>query len=45
VDGWEIALEISNLVLLVGGAAIWNNTGDCAYLRNSSGTLVDEYCY
>ena len=27
------------------GSAIWNNTGDCAYLRDSSSTLVNEYCY
>ncbi len=27
------------------GSAIWNNSGDCAYLRNSSNTLVDEFCY
>jgi hypothetical protein len=27
------------------GAAIWNNTGDCGYLRDSSSTLIDEYCY
>jgi hypothetical protein len=27
------------------GSAIWNNTGDCAYLRDSSGTSVDAYCY
>ncbi len=26
-------------------AAIWNNTGDCAYLRNFQGTEVDRYCY
>jgi hypothetical protein len=27
------------------GSAIWNNSGDCAYLRNSVGTLIDDYCY
>ena len=27
------------------GLAIWNNSGDCAYLRNGQGNLVDEYCY
>jgi hypothetical protein len=27
------------------GSAIWNNTGDCAYLRNSSGSTIDTYCY
>lgn len=27
------------------GSAIWNNSGDCAYLRNGGGNLVDEYCY
>ncbi len=27
------------------GAAIWNNTGDCAYLRDGTGTTVDTYCY
>jgi beta-lactamase superfamily II metal-dependent hydrolase len=27
------------------GAAIWNNTGDCAYLRDSLSTLIDDYCY
>ena len=25
--------------------AIWNNDGDCAYLRDSFNTLIDEYCY
>lgn len=25
--------------------AVWNNTGDCAYLRNSGGTPIDTYCY
>lgn len=27
------------------GSAIWNNGGDCAYLRDSNDVLVDEYCY
>lgn len=27
------------------GAAIWNNTGDTAYLRNAAGTLIDTYSY
>lgn len=27
------------------GSAIWNNTGDCATLRNSSNQQVDQYCY
>jgi hypothetical protein len=27
------------------GSAIWNNTDDCAYLRDSGGTAVDTYCY
>jgi phosphatidylserine/phosphatidylglycerophosphate/cardiolipin synthase-like enzyme len=27
------------------GAAIWNNSGDCAYLRDSTDTLIDTYCY
>ena len=27
------------------GAAIWNNTGDTAYLRDAGGTLVDTYTY
>jgi hypothetical protein len=27
------------------GVAIWNNTGDCAYLRDPSSTQVDSYCY
>ena len=27
------------------GSAIWNNSGDCAYLRDSVGTLIDTYCY
>ena len=27
------------------GSAIWNNGGDCAYLRNSIGITVDDYCY
>jgi hypothetical protein len=25
--------------------AVWNNTGDCAYLQDSKGTLIDTYCY
>ena len=27
------------------GWAIWNNSGDCAYLRNSAGASIDTYCY
>jgi hypothetical protein len=27
------------------GSAIWNNTGDCGYLRDSNSTLIDDYCY
>ena len=27
------------------GTAIWNNSGDTAYLRNSNGTLIDDYSY
>jgi len=27
------------------GSAIWNNTGDTAYLRNDVGQLVDTYSY
>lgn len=27
------------------GSAIWNNSGDCADLRNSNGVTVDSYCY
>jgi hypothetical protein len=27
------------------GAAIWNNGGDCATLRDENGQLVDQYCY
>lgn len=27
------------------GQAIWNNTGDTAYLRDSTGKLIDEYSY
>ncbi len=27
------------------GSQIWNNDGDCAQLRNASGTTVDTYCY
>lgn len=26
-------------------SAIWNNDGDCAYLRDATGTEVDEWCY
>jgi hypothetical protein len=26
-------------------SAIWNNSGDCAYLWDSAGTLIDSYCY
>lgn len=26
-------------------AAIWNNDGDCAYLVDNKGNLVDEYCW
>lgn len=26
-------------------AAIWNNSGDCGTLRNSSGVSMDVYCY
>ena len=27
------------------GTAIWNNSGDTAYLRDSNGTLIDDYSY
>jgi len=27
------------------GSAIWNNSGDCAYLRDSEGRLIDTFCY
>jgi competence protein ComEC len=27
------------------GSAIWNNTGDTAYLRDGNGTLIDTYTY
>lgn len=27
------------------GSAIWNNSGDCADLRDSGGGTVDTYCY
>ena len=27
------------------GSAIWNNTGDTAYLRDGNGTMIDEYSY
>lgn len=25
--------------------ALWNNSGDCGFLYNQSGNLVDDYCY
>ncbi len=27
------------------GSAIWNNTGDCAYLRDNQTNLINDYCY
>ena len=27
------------------GSAVWNNTGDCAYLSDETGALVSTYCY
>jgi hypothetical protein len=27
------------------GSAIWNNSGNCAYLRDSTSVLIDTYCY
>jgi competence protein ComEC len=27
------------------GSAIWNNTGDCGYLRDANNTPIDQYCY
>jgi phosphatidylserine/phosphatidylglycerophosphate/cardiolipin synthase-like enzyme len=27
------------------GSAVWNNTGDCAYLMDGRGVLVSTYCY
>jgi hypothetical protein len=27
------------------GSVIWNNTGDCAYLRDGGGVGVSTYCY
>jgi micrococcal nuclease len=26
-------------------SAIWNNGGDCAYLKDSSSSIIDDYCY
>lgn len=26
-------------------SAIWNNGGDCAFLRNAGNALVDQFCY
>lgn len=27
------------------GSAIWNNSGDCAYLRDAASNQIDQYCY
>ena len=27
------------------GAPIWNNDGDCAYLKDGSNSSIDTYCY
>lgn len=27
------------------GSGIWNNGGDCGYLRDANSTLIDDYCY
>jgi len=27
------------------GSAVWNNTGDCAYLSDETGALVSTHCY
>ena len=27
------------------GSAIWNNSGDCGYLRDAGSTPIDQYCY
>ena len=27
------------------GSAIWNNSGDCAFLRDGRGAPIDTYCY
>ena len=27
------------------GNPVWNNSGECGSLWNSSGQLIDEYCY
>ena len=27
------------------GSSIWNNSGDCAYLRDFQSILIDDYCY
>lgn len=27
------------------GSALWRNSGDCGYLYDGSGALVDDYCY
>lgn len=27
------------------GSAIWNNSGDCGYLYDSTGSLLHKYCY
>lgn len=28
-----------------GGAPVWDEDGECAYLRNGQNRLIDEYCY
>jgi LysM repeat protein len=27
------------------GVAIWNNTGDCSYIREPANTLINQFCY
>lgn len=41
----EIHPESCGFSFRFGRTAIWNNGGDCAYLRDAQGKLIVEYCY
>jgi hypothetical protein len=41
----EIHPESCGLSFGFKDSAIWNNGGDCAYLKDQAGKMVAEYCY
>lgn len=41
-NGDSEVLADGDMLLFAGRSAVWNNTGDVAYLRNPDGTFIDS---